>query len=283
MNWPYIALRLARRLLPRVVARQMLEIGFVLKPGLETAAPKQAVERYQTALEAAGVSLAGKAVLVFGYGGGFGVGVLLLQAGAGSVTLCDRFAWPSRRNRHWVETAPEYFRSQEGTFCPDPDRLQLLHGDIREIARTKEDRFDIVLSSSVFEHLDDVDGVCTALATLTRRSGVHLHYIDVRDHYFRCPFEMLTFSESVWRRFLNPGSNLNRLRPWEYRAIFERWFETVRLEVAQSEREAFRHARARIRPEYLCGDEALDAAGVVQVTTWGPRGGMPLTGAVLGL
>ncbi len=284
MNWSYVGLRLVRRLLPRALARQMLDVGFVLKPGLETAEPAQAVERYRAALGAAGVSLAGKAVLVFGYGGGFGVGVLLLLAGAASVTLCDRFARPSRRrNRHWVETAPEYFHPKEGTVCPDPDRLELLHGDIREIAGEKEARFDIVLSSSVFEHLDDVDGVCAALAALTRRSGVHLHYIDVRDHYFRCPFEMLTFSESVWRRFLNPGSNLNRLRPWEYRSIFEHLFERVRLEVVHSEWEAFRHARARIRPEYLSGDEVLDAAGVVQVTASGPRSEAPLTGPVLGL
>lgn len=272
MNWPYVGLRLARRLLPGALARRMLEVGLVLKPGLETADPEQAVERYQAALGAAGVSLAGKAVLVFGYGGGVGIGVVLLRAGAASVTLCDRYARPSRRrNRHWVETAPEYFRAQEGTVIPDPDRLELLHGDVRQIAREMEARYDIVLSSSVFEHLDDVDGVCAALAALTRRSGVHLHYIDVRDHYFRFPFEMLTFSESVWRRYLNPGSNLNRLRPWEYRAIFEHWFERVELEVVRSEWEAFRQARGRIRPEYLSGDEALNAAGVVLVTASGPR------------
>lgn len=272
MNLPYIALRLVRRLLPAAVTRQMLEVGLVLQPGLETREPEQAAERYLSALATEGIALTGKSVMVFGYGGGFGVGVLLLRAGAASVTLCDRYARPSvRRNRRWEEAAPETFRRQGRAIQPDGTRLELLHGDIREIARSREPKYDVVLSSSVFEHLQDVAGVCGALARLTRPGGVHLHYIDVRDHYFRLPFEMLTYSEDAWRRFLNPGSNLNRLRPWHYRSIFEGWFQNVRLDVIQSEQDAFRRARPRIRPEHLSGVEELDSAGILRVVAREPR------------
>ena len=274
MNSAYLALRVFRRLLPAQLTRWMLDIGFVLKPGLETREPEQAAARYVAALHNEGLEVNGRDVLVFGYGGGFGVGVQLLRAGAASVTLCDRFARPSqRRNARWVSAAPEYFSPARGVGRPDGQRLRLLHGDIRRKAEGCEPAFDVVLSSSVFEHLDDVEGISAALASLTRPGGIHLHYVDVRDHFFRLPFEMLTFSETAWRRFLNPGSNLNRLRPWQYQAIFQRWFRQVRLQVVQPELEAFRHARRRIRPEFLSGDDAQDSAGVILITASGLQTG----------
>ncbi len=276
MNPIYLSLRVFRRLLPGEWTRRMLDAGVVLKPGLETREPERAAARYLDALEAEGLSVAGREVLVFGYGGGFGVGVELLRAGAASVTLCDRFARPSRRrNTRWVRDAPEYFAPGEGAGQPGGRRLRLLHFDIRDYAEGREPAFDLVLSSSVFEHLDDVEGVTASLARLTRPDGVHLHYIDVRDHYFRLPFEMLTFSETAWRRFLNPGSNLNRLRPWQYEAVFRLSFSQVHLRVVQAETEAFRRAHARIRPEFLSGGETLDAAGVILITASGPSAGVP--------
>jgi SAM-dependent methyltransferase len=271
MHPTYLALRVFRRLLPSWLTRRMLEVGFILQPGLETREPEQAVERYLATLRAEGLTIAGRDVLVFGYGGDFGVGVLLLRAGAASVTLCDRFARPSRRrNARWVAAAPEYFRMVGGVGQPDGARLRALHEDIRGTVQGADPAFDVVLSSSVFEHLDDVEGVVVALAALTRQGGIHLHYIDVRDHYFRLPFEMLTFPEVVWRRYLNPGSNLNRLRPWKYEDVFCRSFSRVTLEVIQAERDAFLRARRRIRPEFLSGDEAQDSAGVILLTAAGP-------------
>jgi len=276
MNLPYLSLRVFRRLTPAWLTRRMLDVGFILKPGLETRQPGLAVERYRTALHAHGGSAEGRDVLVFGYGGGFGVGVQLLQSGAASVTLCDRFARPSRRrNAPWVRAAPEFFRPVAGRMEPDGQRLRLLHEDIRRSARTAAPAYDIVLSSSVFEHLEDVEGVTAALARLTRPLGVHLHYVDVRDHFFRLPFEMLAYPEATWRRWLNPGSNLNRLRPWAYDAVFRRWFSQVTLQVIQSEGEAFQRARRRIRPEFLSGDQTQDSAGVVLIVAAGPLTAAP--------
>lgn len=274
MSLTYLALRVFRRMLPPWLTRRMLEVGFILQPGLETREPAQAVDRYLGALRAEGFAIEGRDVLVFGYGGDFGVGVLLLRAGAASVTLCDRFALPSRhRNARWIAAAPEYFHVVGGVGQPDGSRLRVLHDDIRSTAEGADPAFDVVLSSSVFEHVDDVGGVVAALARLTRQSGIHLHYIDVRDHYFRLPFEMLAFSERVWRRYLNPGSNLNRLRPWTYEAVFRQSFSRVRLQVIQHEQEGFQLARRRIRPEFLSGDELQDSAGVILLTAAGPLAG----------
>lgn len=266
VNTTYVALRLARRLAPGWLVRLLMEARFLLQPGLETSDPARAARRYLTALDSVNVSLVGQDVLVFGYGGHLGIGVMLLRAGAASVTLCDRMARPrAAASRHWQALAPELFVQEGNRYVPHPGRLRLLHGDIREYAKRHEAVFDLVLSSSVLEHVEDVEGVCGALARLTRAPGTQVHYIDVRDHYFSRPFEMLTFSENVWRRFLNPGSNLNRLRPWHYRSIFEKWFTQVKLDVVEAEEEAFHAVRHRIRPEFLSHDPMLDAAGIVRV------------------
>ena len=88
----------------------------------------------------------------------------------------------------------------------------------------KIEAVDMVLSSSVYEHLDDVEGITGALADLTRPDGLQIHYVDLRDHFFRYPLEMLRFSESTWRTWLNPSSNHNRYRLWNYRNAFEACF-----------------------------------------------------------
>jgi hypothetical protein len=149
---------------------------------------------------------------------------------------------------------------------PRPEFLVLLEADIRGVSiRQVESPFDVVLSSCVFEHLEDVEGVTRALAQLTSSHGVNIHLVDLRDHYFKYPFEMLCYSEVAWRKWLNPGSNLNRFRMVDYRQVFERYFQKVRLEVIAQDELAFQHALPRIHPEFLTGDPDIDSATLIQV------------------
>jgi hypothetical protein len=116
-----------------------------------------------------------------------------------------------------------------------------------------------VLSNSVLEHVEDVGLTVADLARVTTPGGQHFHFIDLRDHLFRYPFEMLCYSEKAWRRFLNPGSNLNRLRVWDYERVFSSYFAPVTVQVRASDLPAFRRTRKRIRPEFLSGNESRDA------------------------
>jgi hypothetical protein len=116
-----------------------------------------------------------------------------------------------------------------------------------------------VFSNSVLEHVDHLDHVVPALARVTAPGGEQFHFIDLRDHFFRHPFEMLCHSEKVWRRFLNPGSNLNRLRMRDYQRLFSQSFAKVTVEPHATDLAGFQAARARIRPEFLTGDESQDA------------------------
>jgi len=269
----YLVLRLLRHFMPEFIARFLLKRRWIIRPGLESSNPSAAVEQYIMGLSAYDKSIKGKRVLVFGYGGRFAVGVELLRHGAAHVVLCDHFVLlDAERNQELFPDYAEYLVTEPDGVKPRPEFITLLHGDIREDTIQKQiAEVDYVLSTSVYEHLDDVDGITKALAKLTAPNGAHLHFVDLRDHYFKLPFEMLAYSESVWRNFLNPTSNLNRFRLTNYREVFDAYFGKVDISVLNRQEKEFGVARSRIRPEFLTGDEAVDSVTLIHVFAESPK------------
>ena len=251
LNLPYLIPRLIRHLLPEKLVRALLLRNIIIKPGLETSDPQAAVQRYVNVLP---VTLKGKRVLIFGYGGRFDLGFGILKLGAAHVILCDKYVPPDEAH-NLAEFAKdpsqeEYFVMEEGRLRPRADCMTLLEADIREVQAYRDlEPVDIILSSSVYEHLEDVPGITRALAALTRPEGVHVHFVDLRDHFFKYPFEMLRFSSQTWRTWLNPSTNHNRFRLWDYRKAFEACFEQVAIEITASIAQDFFHCANKIRPE----------------------------------
>jgi len=267
LNLPYLIPRVIRHFLPEKIVRALLLRGVIIRPGLETHEPAAAVERYVDVLAGRGLSLLGKRVLVFGYGGRFDIGFSLLKQGAAYVILCDRYAPPDEpHNLVLFSKEEKYFVLENGRTRPRPEWMTLLPADIREVqSRGGLEPLDLVLSSSVYEHLDDVRGITRALSALTKPDGLQVHFVDLRDHFFKYPFEMLRFSESVWKTWLNPSSNHNRYRLWDYRRAFQACFANVEIEILTREDEAFRRLRPGIRPEYVSGNMEEDAAATIRV------------------
>ncbi len=273
LNLPYIVPRVARHFLPEGLTRFLLLHSVVIRPGLETSDPAAAVSRYLQVLEARGQAMPGKRVLVFGYGGRFDVGIGLLEAGAEHVVLCEKYAQPDdEHNAALLAKYPGYLMAQNGKARPRPERITLLEADIRKLQPSAElAPFDLVFSSSVYEHLDDVDGITCSLAGLTKPDGLQVHYVDLRDHFFKYPFEMLTFSERIWRGWLNPTSNHNRFRLRDYRHVFDEYFEEVQIDVLERNEAAFEHVQQRIRPEFLTGDLSEDSVTLILVVAARPK------------
>ncbi len=273
MNLRYLLLRLLRHFMPEGLARLLLKRRWIIKPGMESTDPFAASERYIETLSARGVSIGGKRVLVFGYGGRFAVGVELLRKGAAHVVLCDHFVLlDEERNRELLPDYSNYLFVENDRVMPHPEFITLFHGDIRADSIQKQvSEVDHVLSTSVFEHLDDVPGITQALAKLTAPQGVHLHFVDLRDHYFKYPFEMLKFSESVWKNFLNPTSNLNRYRLNDYRHVFDANFTRVEIEILERLVDEFRKAQKQIHVEFKTGDESVDAVTLISVFASQPK------------
>ena len=273
MKLNYLILRLLRHFIPESLARFLLKRRWIIKPGLESNNPPAAVSQYIEALTGTGRSLKGKRILVFGYGGRFAVGVELLRRGAAHVVLCDHFVLLDKeRNLELLPEYADYLLPENDDVKPRPEFITLLHGDIREQAiQNQISEVDVVLSTSVYEHLDDVDGITQSLAKLTAPDGAQLHFVDLRDHYFKYPFEMLKFSDAVWRNFLNPTSNLNRFRLPDYRRIFEKLFTYVTVNILERRELEFNSARSRIRHEFLTDDAAVDSVTLISIYSQNPK------------
>ncbi len=271
MNPDYLLARIVRRFLPEKITRFLLRRGWIIKPGLETREPAAAAERYAQMLADHGETLTGKRVLVFGYGGRFAIGVELLRLGAAQVVMTDLFAPPDdRRNDHLLPEFSEYLRREDGRVVPYGGALSLRHGDIRSMRfNLPEESFDLVVSTSVYEHLDDVEGITRALASLLKPGGSFIAFVDLRDHFFKYPFAMLTFRSGTWKRWLNPTSNLNRLRCRDYRRIMEPNFSTMEWTVLERDLVKFISAKAKILPEFLTGDDEVDA--ITQISVFARR------------
>jgi SAM-dependent methyltransferase len=272
MNLPYLIPRFVRHILPEKLVRFLLLQKMIIRPGLETREPESAVARYQAALAERGASLQGQRVMVFGYGGRFDIGLGLLDAGAASVVLLEKYAPPDdAHNRHLLSRYQEHLSINGNRVRPAGDRLSLLEADVRELKPADVQPFDLIVSNSVYEHLDDVEGITRALARLTKPEGMQIHFADLRDHFFKYPFEMLTYSEKAWRRWLNPSSNHNRFRIWDYRRVFVETFKEVQITVLQRDEVGFRKALPRIRPEFISGDLSEDAVTHIRILAAKPK------------
>jgi len=263
----YLVLRTLRRLAPQSVVEWMLDRGVVLKAGRDTVSPDFSIKTYREAGERLSKPIVGSDVLVFGFGGGLGVALALLEAGAAHVYLQDPYA-PLRkaRNRRLPpERMAKFFKGGPEAWEVDPTRVTIVREQLAQFAAVHAASVDWVVSSSVFEHIEEVEANVAACARITRPGGINVHEIDLRDHYFKYPFEMLCYSERTWRRWLNASNNLNRWRAWEYEEVFRRYFGDVLVRRAVSLPEQFASVKGRIRWEFLTGDDGVDAAGVVVV------------------
>jgi hypothetical protein len=272
LNIRYLFPRLARHFMPEGIARFLLKRRWIIRPGLESSDPLAAVDQYIKGLAQHGKSIKDQQVLVFGYGGRFAVGVELLRQGASHVVLCDHFVlFDQERNLELLPKYDDYLHQVNGEVIPRPKHLTLLHGDIRDAKLQAEiPAVDLVLTTSVYEHLDDVDGITSALAKLTAAQGAHLHFVDLRDHYFKYPFEMLAYSELIWKNFLNPTSNLNRYRVPSYKWVFEKYFRTVKISFLAWQETEFAQMGSRIRSEFLTGDLSVDSTTLIELFAEAP-------------
>jgi hypothetical protein len=157
------------------------------------------------------------------------------------------------------DSAP-FLRIEGNRAVPDPEWITIIHEDLCRCESVECKPVDLILSSSVFEHILSPEATTKSLIPWTDPLGCHLHFIDLRDHYFKFPFEMLCYSEETWRRFLNPSSNHNRLRAWDFERIFSLHFKEIEMAVIENDVDAFRKTRPRIDEKYISGDENIDSA-----------------------
>jgi SAM-dependent methyltransferase len=269
----YVLPRVIRHFLPESAVSFLLKNKLIIQPGLETLSPEKAVKRYLDQLKLHELSLVNKRVMVFGYGGNLTIGCLLLQAGSRQVVLCEREGFSNFLNMESLRMRfPQYFLKDPNGFKVNPKLIVLFHGDIAKLTADKSfEKIDLVLSTSVFEHLKDPQQVTKSLAQITNPKGSHLHFIDLRDHFFKYPFEMLCYTNSVWEKWLNPTSNLNRFRISDYRNLFNRYFSTTIIVIEERDLEKFSISRSRIQKQFLSMNDEEDCTTQIHLLASFPK------------
>jgi SAM-dependent methyltransferase len=198
----------------------------------------------------------GADVLEIGPGGNVGVGLLMLLAGAASVTCIDSAPWIRDVASDQLHTAiielaqqdaDEYHVAEEfreAARCGARSVARELVNHITylqpvDIASTTlpTASMDIIFSQACFEHFADPQGALDQISRLLRPRGVTSHQIDLRDHrdYDR-PFEFLQYSDIVWRlaSSQSPLFVRNRWRVPDYRRGFQRaGLETLRIDATE--------------------------------------------------
>ena len=272
MNLPYVTLRLIRHFLPDSWVVFLKNRNILVQPGLETHSPFKAVEHHRQVLTRHGLELANKKVMVFGYGGNLSIGCELLNAGAGMVFLVEQKGFKDDFDiRKISQNYPGCFIDQSGKTIPNPGKMRLFHDDLENIMqRSDYEKVDLVLSNSVFEHVREPLPVAVQLAKMTKAQGSQLHFIDLRDHYFKYPFEMLCYRDQTWNRWLNPTSHLNRLRIHNYREIFQQAFRHVEIVMDASDKDNYLASLNRIKPEFISGNPEEDSATLIHVVCLNP-------------
>lgn len=109
--------------------------------------------------------------------------------------------------------------------CGDPDGLAADRLSFRQAtlqtSGIEPASADIMFSNSFLEHVPDPDDVIRAMAEASRQGSLHLHQIDGMDHRAYGTPDMFPFE------FLREKTNkpivhdCNRIRPMEYRTMFE--------------------------------------------------------------
>jgi SAM-dependent methyltransferase len=213
--------------------------------------PNESFQQWQAQLSCSGISLQDRHVVEIGSGRYARLALRMLKAGARRVTLIDFYALPLE---HTDQEAT--LRADCSSLGLDWDdvlaRVQTISGDITSLGpEALGEPTDLVVSTAVLEHVRDPQAILACCHSWLRPGGVTFHMVDLRDHnfHFRYPFEMLTYSDATWDRWLNlrGGFHVNRWRAHDHlRALANAGFEMITYDVIQSDALGLRSMQHRV-------------------------------------
>ncbi len=230
MNVKYVLLGLARRYAAESLLFTIMKIRG--EGSLGEHDPDGYLAEWQRWLGARGLSLVDQHILDVGSGRYARFALRMLAAGARRITLVDLYAMPLDAAEHQALLRQDC--AKLGLDLADVlARINIVQGDFTLLpVPAAEDQVDLVISSTVLEHVRDPAQMLARCCAWLKPGGATCHFIDLRDHNlsFRYPFEMLTFSDQVWERWLDlqGGFHLNRWRAPDYiNAMHEAGFASI--------------------------------------------------------
>jgi SAM-dependent methyltransferase len=272
MNWEYVLIGLVRRYVPKSVLFAIMERRG--DSSIEEGSPHDCLETWTDQLNKRGLSLAGKHVLEIGSGRYARFALQMLAAGAERVTLIDLYAVSLTEPAHRSMLLKDC--SSLGLDYDDAfSRIDMARGDITRLPPpTPGKQVDLAISHSVLEHVRNPQAVLASCFNWLKPGGITHHIIDLRDHNlrFRYPFEMLTFSEQLWVRWLDldGGFHLNRWRVPDYLHVtHESGFVNVGYEILSTDEAALKAILPRLDYRFRSVPEELLA--ILTISLYGQK------------
>lgn len=115
-----------------------------------------------------------------------------------------------------------------GVFYHPNTRIQELSGD------GDNGKYECIYSSDTLEHIgfNELSSIHKHVHRLLTDTGIIIHLIDVSDHYARADssitrFNFLSYSDIKWKQYNHRSHYVNRLRPFQYKNLFEEQGFTV--------------------------------------------------------
>ncbi len=226
-----------------------------------------------------------------------------LAAGAQRIVATDKFASvrdAAQQRRIYREVLSRLDATQRARIedvisgdelSLDSTRLQVLEGVAVEEAAgaLSGERFDLIVSRAVLEHLYDLDAAFSAMDELLRPGGTMLHKVDFRDHGMFTdggmhPLTFLTVPDRLYRLMSRNSGRPNRCLAdyyrgkldelgYEYRLLATKPIDgeeivphAADIEVGPSTRRLVDEIRPRLAPRFRgLSDPDLATAGIFLV------------------
>jgi hypothetical protein len=186
----------------------------------------------------ADVELRNKNVLELGPGSDLGVGLYLLAKGAAGYNACDVNDLTRHAPESFYAALIERISAREGATNGESLKSEIQAARARAASRlrlvVREDfdlvsafgpnSIDVVFSQAAFEHFDDVSATVEQLSIVCKPGATIVAEIDLKTHsrWIRDvdPNNIYRYSNALYRAFAFRGIP-NRVRPYQYREIFE--------------------------------------------------------------
>lgn len=184
--------------------------------------------------------LGAKNVLELGPGSDLGIGLYLLALGAAKYNACDVNPLAGTASDRFYHLL--FKRIQSMVQKADVDDLieqyqeakngraskinYVVREDFRLSSALGKETIDLVFSQAAFEHFDDIDETVAELSKVCKSGAVIIAEIDLKTHSRwireKDPNNIYRYHDDVYRTLWRRGFP-NRIRPYQYKAAFEKY------------------------------------------------------------
>jgi hypothetical protein len=176
----------------------------------------------------------GAHALEIGPGDHLATGLSLLAYGAASYTALDRFqgdygsdgarCWYRLVRERWSDHFSDWPRGLDADEFPNIPQVSMLPVSIEDSAALPQNRYDLIISQAVGEHVSDIDAFAAATFSMLKPGGHALHNVDFSCHGFfeDDPLKFLTIPEPIWHLMGSNRGLPNRRRFHEFLASIQK-------------------------------------------------------------